>query len=330
MYYFFVNPLMRRCKRYFACAVVVFVSVVCAGQAINNNGIERDALGDRYFRVNYENDFFSATDLYYTQGFLIEMAHPAFSRFPLMKVLPRPANDHIRYSIALEDDGYTPTDYRPADILYGDRPYAGMFFLKTSVIADNSAKKRRLASSVSIGIIGPGAGGKEMQTGIHEVTGNGLPHGWHNQIKNDVILNYEVRYSRQLLQAANYLNVSATGMVRAGTLSDKASAGLLIMAGVFDLPYEVPADRKVQVYLYDHPEVSFVGYDATLQGGMINRNSPYVIASKDISRIVVRNNIGLIMRFGNLYLEYFQSMMTREFSTGRPHNNGGVQIGFAF
>jgi len=39
-----------------------------------------------------------------------------------------------------------------------------------------------------------------MQIGIHEATGNKTPRGWGNQIKNDLVMNYEVGYEKQLLQ----------------------------------------------------------------------------------------------------------------------------------
>ena len=39
--------------------------------------------------------------------------------------------------------------------------------------------------------------GKEMQVGIHEATGNVIPQGWRNQIKNDADVNYEIAYDKR-------------------------------------------------------------------------------------------------------------------------------------
>jgi hypothetical protein len=62
---------------------------------------------------------------------------------------------------------------------------------------------------LSVGVIGPAAGGEEIQTAIHRNTKNDLPHGWRYQIQNDFILNYTLTYEHCLLQLGQVLDITA-------------------------------------------------------------------------------------------------------------------------
>ena len=184
---------------------------------------------------------------------------------------------------------------------------------------------RRLSVSLSLGLMGQGAGGKEMQETIHL-----QPLGWQYQVRNDLILNYQLSLE-QCLFNRRYLLISSFLSGRLGTLSNKVSGGFTLMTGLFSDPYtgKTP-DRKFQIYLYTNSLLSLVGYDATLQGGLFNRNSPYVIPSGVLERIVFQNNAGIVLRCGTVYLEYFQSMLTKEFCGGEPHRWGRNSAGRIF
>jgi hypothetical protein len=86
--------------------------------------------------------------------------------------------------------------------------------------------------------------------------------------------------------------------------------------------------RKFQLYVYAQPLASVVGYDATLQGGVFNKSSPYVILDTNVERFTKQFNYGLVIRINKLYLEYAQNKISREFTTGEAANWGGVKIGF--
>src|SRR5664279_4978712 len=132
--------------------------VLLTAQAMDNTVSYRDIPGSKYFRINYENDFFTASDRDYTQGILIEKVHPAFSRFPFMRVLLHPANSDLKYGLAIEHNAYTPNRIDKYAIQYGDRPYAGVLLFKTFLIASNFDRGRRISVSFNAGLIGPVAG----------------------------------------------------------------------------------------------------------------------------------------------------------------------------
>lgn len=318
--------------RLYSFVAIMLLASAANGQAINNTLSYKNTNSNKYFRLNYENDFFSGTDLYYTQGIHLEVVSPGVKQFPITRSLPHPKYHYSRYGIALEHNGYTPSSISSDAILYGDRPFVACLFLKTFRISVDTIRRQRFSSSVSTGLMGQGAGGKEMQEGIHKWTHSITPHGWSNQVCNDVILNYQVDYEKQLLYRNKTFSMDIHGMARAGTLSTKASLGTTIMFGYFDNPFgsHIAKATNFRIYAYEHPEISAIGYDATLQGGLLNNTSPYTISADNISRAVFQNRFGFVVIYRKLYLEYFQAMHSADFKTGNYHVWGGIQFAAAF
>jgi lipid A 3-O-deacylase len=301
-------------------------------QMIDNAASYRNIGSNRYFRLHYENDYFSETDLYYTQGINLEFVHPVLAKSPLAYLLVRSSTKEMKYGMSVEHLGYTPTSIYHDEILTNDRPFAAVLFLKTFAIVNDSIHLQRVVSAISTGIIGPGACGYEMQTSIHQAIGGVLPHGWNNQIQNDFVFNYQLDYEKGILSVPNFLLVSCKVGAKLGTLNDKLYGGAVLMLGLFENPFQHFATQKraFQVYLYAEPLCNLVGYDASLQGGLLNRNSVYTISGNDINRIVLQGNAGIVFKIKRLNLEYFQSYLAKEFETGTSHHWGGVRIGWMF
>ncbi len=309
-----------------------FYWIYVSGQAMDNTLAYRNIPTNKYFRINYENDFFAAFDRDYTQGILIEKVHPGLSHFVLMNLLWHPSYSSIKYGVAIEHNAYTPNDIGAYDIQYGDRPYAGVLLLKSFLIADNFDRKRKISVSFSAGVIGPAAGGEQMQRTIHHWINYTQPEGWHNQIQNDLALNYQLNIEKQVYQSDNHFLVSLYGAARVGTLSDKASAGFTTNLGNFKSPFlrSDNSKRAFQWYVYFNLTGNAVAYDATLQGGLFNHSSVYTIPNAEISRLTLQNKFGLVLLFRSLYLEYYRTGLTEEFYTSIYHRTGGLQIGFGF
>jgi lipid A 3-O-deacylase len=311
---------------------LLFLVIICMAfrafpQAIDNTSSFRDINSNKYFRIHYENDFFTATDYYYTQGINVEYIHPSIGHFFLEKILLRFRGDSPKYGISIEQDAYTPTSIQHNNILFGDRPFAATLFVKTFVISVDSVNNQRLATSLSTGVIGPAAGGEQMQSSIHHIFPHNIrPLGWQNQIHNDLVLNYEVDHEKEILYAGHFFSLNTSASIRAGTLSDKTNAGIVIEAGndIHNIR------RKIGFHIYEQPLVNLVGYDATMQGGLFDHSSPYTISARQISRTTFQNNAGIVVIMGKLYLEYFQTYLTPEFVDSRFHRWGGIRIGVAY
>ena len=321
---------MKLLLKYIVIIILLPLPSIVSAQAINDNLSYRNLNSDHYFRINYENDFFTATDKYYTQGIYIELVNPALRKFPFSKTLVHPHANNTIYGLAIEHNAYTPSDLGSDKPLYGDRPFAASLFLKTFLVAMDTNRKDRFSTSLSTGVIGPSAFGHEMQAGIHKALGDVTPHGWQNQIKNDAVINYQVDYEKSLLSYKNYFNVNGYGTVRAGTLNDKAGIGFTIMAGKFNSPFLItPVGKKLKIYIYDHPEIDIVGYDATMEGGIFTQNeNVYIIEPSNVSRITFQNRYGAVLTYKRLYVEYYYTFITKEFNAGKSHRTGGITIGF--
>lgn len=310
---------------------LLFFPEINYAQKIDNLASFRNIESQNYFRFNYDNDYFAATDKNYTQGYSLEFVAPGINKNPVNHLFFRTENNNNRYGLALEHIGFTPKNIESPEIQVGDRPFASAIMLKSFVISTNSEKRYRYTSSFSFGIIGPGAFGKEMQVGIHKATGNVIPEGWRNQIRNDVVLNYEVGYEKQLFRYRNFFSVQSNSNLQIGTLFSNASVGFNLVAGLINTPFSSEEEqKKFQLYLYAQPLGKIVGYDATLQGGLISEESPYTIPSEEIERFTGQFNYGIVLQAKRFYLEYTRTSITREFETGNSAKWGGIKLGFTF
>jgi len=306
---------------------------VSSGQRIDNTVSFRNMTGEKYVRLHYDNDFWGKSDYYYTQGYNLELVRPSLKKNPLTYTLLKPKNSRVKYGIALEHYGFTPTIIASSSILYNDRPYAGVIILKTFSIAVDTIRRFRISTVLSTGVIGPAAFAGPMQKKIHTWTGDAEPMGWQFQIKNDAVINYEVNFEKQLFNVPNLISLNTNTQVRLGTLSDKLQAGATLTLGRFNSPFAAQEQRSAnnyQLYLYAQPLISLVGYDATMQGGVFNRRSPYTIKADQMNRLVSQNSFGAVLSIKQFYVEYNHVFLSREFKTGKAHQWGGIRIGVAF
>jgi hypothetical protein len=300
-------------------------------QLIDNSSTFRHINRSSYFRFHYDNDYFTKSDEYYTQGIAFEFVYPAIKKFPLSKLLWKPFKAEPQYGISFNLFGYTPTSILSDSILYADRPFNANISLKTFLIQEDEIKHQQIASALNVGIMGPLALGYEIQYNIHHWLKNPLPHGWEYQTKNDIIINYQLNYEKQIVAAGNNFLLNAAAEARLGTLNTKLSGGFNFIAGRFNKRFMAVTDkkRKAEYYFYTQGRINIIGYDASMQGGLFNRKSPYVISAGNVNRTTYQAGAGIIVNFRKLYFSYTQSYLTKEFRTGKYHRWGGVSVGFA-
>ena len=291
----------------------------------------RNIQSERYFRFNYDNDFFAAADKNYTQGYALEFMLPVLQKNPINFLFLKSKNSISRYGMALEHIGYTPSDYVSAAIQFGDRPFASAIMLKSFVITDNAVRRERLSQSFSLGGIGPLAFGEEMQVGIHRAIGDKIPGGWRNQIGNDIVLNYRIAFEKRLFRIHNIVALHGEAAGQLGTLFTNATIGMNAIIGLLDDAFLGQANKTAfSIYLYARPLINVVGYDATLQGGLFNRKSVYKIDNDAIERLTASLEYGVVLKTKSLYFEYSRASITREFATGDSAKWGGIKIGVTF
>lgn len=290
----------------------------------------------RSFGVAFENDFmavpvFGGSDYYYTGGHFLALNLPVLQKNPVSKILLKlPHGRNESFGITLSQLGYTPTSIQSDYILLGDRPFCGTLYVGLNRVSCNRAKQLRLTAGTNLGVIGPYAGVHETQKFIHAHTNNQEPHGWQFQIANDVYANYALKLEKGFV-SAKFVELIGYGVANAGTIYTNAGAGLKLRTGKMQ-PYFTPpvyADR-LQLWGQASAEGKVIARDATLQGGLFNRSSPYVVSAENIRRTLFLVSFGIVMAYHRMRIEYYTTYITPEFNGGKHHEWGHVGIQYIF
>lgn len=317
---------------------ICLLSSNALSQVIDNTASFRITPAKAYIRLHYENDYFSGSDEYYTQGINLEFVSPVLEKNPLSRLLLTPKENANQFGMAVEHNAYTPTSIRSNAILYNDRPFAAALMIKSFGLSNNEAKRYRITSSLSLGMIGPVAGAHEIQRMIHRWINDTNPQGWQYQIKNDLIINYEASLEKNLVHS-RYFILNGFSAARVGTLNTRFSLGSVLMLGklnssitsLFTRNTNSEQKQKFSFQFYAQPLMNLVLYDATLEGGMIfNRDSPYTLSNSELNHFTFQGNTGIIFTTKTFSLEYFQSILSKEFNSGHSHRWGGIRIGVLF
>ncbi|GAB3853715.1 lipid A deacylase LpxR family protein [Hymenobacter terrigena] len=293
----------------------------------------------RMLRYTYANDLFFRTDYYFTQGMTLTLVHPLLARLPVRHLLVAGTRNSTQYhGLTLRYDGFTPLRIQDAFIRVGDRPYAAYLYGSFFRISNQPTRHQRLTTALEIGFIGPAAGGKELQTAIHRVTGNAEPRGWDYQIRNAPIIGYRVAFEKQLA-ASQHLDLRGNAEASLGTLYTYGGTGLLLRAGRLS-PYFANLNvtgpghsaetKSWQFYGEATLEGRLIGYDATLQGSPFTNHDPYTLAVGDVRRAVLRSSGGVVLAHGGLGFAATATWVSPEFVGGRTHRWGQLGVTAAF
>ena len=287
---------------------------------------------ENYIRFNYENDFFTATDRYYTQGIQLTVVHPFIKYSPLSKTLIRLKNATSNYyGATLEQNCFTPVSIRHEEIFYNERPFTGTFSLAHQLTSLNYNKQIALKTQLEIGGIGKCARCEDEQKAIHRALVNIQPQGWEYQLSNDIILNYKIGVEKGIINT-NYFQTIAQTSVRLGSLYSDVSAGLNVRVGLFTNYFKnlglqknyINASKlsKYKIYVVVKSNAKAVAYNATLQGGAFNNNNVYTLNANQITRVVYDASAYIVLAYKHFSVEYGYAYTTKEFENGVDHGWG--------
>lgn len=303
-----------------------------SGQVDNPEYTSMVTLSDEtLLELSFDNDILDYTDRFYTNGIRVELIHPGLRSNPLaVTMIPYWGSAINYYGIALVQNMYTPSTTKTGGIKIGDRPYAAYLYFSTKKITNDPIHRFRQTTGLDIGIIGPNSYGEWVQRAFHtSVPTNNEPLGWEYQIQNDLVLNYTLAYEKGIVSANHFeMNFQAIGQM--GTLYTNTSGGIGLRAGCIN-PYFANLGveksrilrgkglKKNQFFVFLRGSGKLVGYDATLQGGLFNKNSAYVISPDEINRFVFQTSAGLSLTLGGFRLDVEQFLLSPEFSGGLWH-----------
>jgi len=150
------------------------------------------------FQFYLENDILSGTDQNYTNGIkfgggvnadrMIDRLLQSPARSTLRTITNRLGEVHV--GLFLGQNIYTPrviTESRPQPF---DRPWAAWLYV--GGVAQSVLDNRLQTVELDIGMVGPAALGKLVQTELHSLFNADEPRGWGNQLRNEpgVLLAY--------------------------------------------------------------------------------------------------------------------------------------------
>lgn len=282
------------------------------------------------FHYMYENDLFTGTDRYYTQGSVVELCHPLFAKSPLSKVLINlQRRKRAQNYISFRQDVFTPKSILNKVLDSTDRPYAGTFFFSQKLVSKRWGSN--LTTSIDLGCLGPAALSEQMQKFIHAHTRNAAPIGWENQVANSFIANYNLLYEHGFL-LNKWFNIFGELGAKAGMLYTNASTGILLRFGKMNSyvwMHKPRAFSKWELYGTLNGIATYVQYNAVLQG-LPWVKSVHVLSANKIERLLYKLEATVSVSYEQWSLIYSTSFITPEFKGGLPHGWGGCNIIYRF
>ncbi|MCC6474911.1 MAG: lipid A deacylase LpxR family protein [Burkholderiales bacterium] len=295
------------------------------------------------FQLYIENDSFGrGTDRYYTNGlklgggFNADQLVETLLQGPARSVLER-VSEHlceVHLGLFLGQNMYTPRRIAISQPQPNDRPWAGWLYL--GGVAQGVSGNRLHTVELDLGMIGPAALGRQVQTRWHGLVGADRPQGWDQQLRNEpgLLLAY--------LQKRRYGPVTGVQVVphfgvTAGNVMTLVRAGGLVrfghnMAGFGPDTIEPGGSMLQRTRLSDlqamgggHEWSVFAGYDARLVGhnifldGNSLRDGPSVTRRTFVSDFTA----GLSVRVAPLRISVTRVRRSEEFAT--PAGGGGKQ-----
>ncbi len=309
------------------------MAIIPAFGQVMNSPFSRYEGRDKSVSIKFDNDTYYLTDYYYTQGLEIELILPVFSRSFLSPIFPNvPKNPVLVAGISAAQRLYTPKNIRDTLVQFNDRPFAATLELGYFLVSLDAFSGLEMSGRLRIGIIGPAAGGEQLQRKIHDWIESPDPKGWNYQIANDIILNYDFIVNYPLAYKTSY-KFGFTGGIRGGTLFDDLGLGLnfTFKKNQFKLQDAENAksgktNKRPKFFFNTDAFLKLVLYNATLQGGIFSANDPYVLSFGEISHLVFSANATVGLLWQGIALSYGHNFLTREFKTGSVHNYGSVVL----
>jgi lipid A 3-O-deacylase len=301
-------------------------------------------------RLLIDNDFINyrgrGSDRYYTSGLQLEYLYPQKRKdFITTHLLINAGPDATNVTAwGFTHLMFTPSDIRDSAVIRNDRPYAGALYLTRRLKSFSNSTGISVQSDISIGVIGPFSFASDIQTWVHKAISYYEPEGWRNQIKTDIILNYNIEVAKQLLNM-DKLQGNLLFTSRIGTLFDDLGTGFAIRAGKFNPSLFCYASdgtwsghnkaNKTEVYFFSSGQLKLVLGNALLQGGIVQSFKDdcedfYHITEENLTRLVALYEAGIAVNSYRWGFTFSQHFISAEFKGADPQLFGRITIEYKF
>jgi len=319
--------------------ILTILLVACLGSL--NAQPERES---RSMRVLMDNDFLNfrgaGTDRYYTNGIRIDyfFKKKRKAKFPSSILLNISKDNNNVYGWGLAQFMFTPQDITLPDIHYNDRPYGGALYAIHSLQSIDTAKKIKVTTELFLGVIGPISFAEESQTWVHGMINSPKPEGWHNQVSNDIILNYNITIEKQILYPSKSILLLGFVETYSGTLYNAAGMGFMLRIGKFNNYFngapkiDVGVKNKYQLYVFMRPTARVVIGNALMEGGLISQltqsQQGYTLDKDLVERLCVLYDVGLTFEMPGFSISLIQKLRTPEFKGSHSQEVGNITMQF--
>ncbi len=284
-------------------------------------------------QIFIENDFLAGTDRYYSNGLKVGFGAQK-------EAWPKPVQHWLEsvYRYLGQDKGYeqgfflghniyTPRDIKIVEAQPNDRPWAGWLYAGWALQRlDTTTPVHKLDTlELNVGVIGPPALAKEVQTEWHKLIGAPEPRGWAHQLPTEpgFMLGYlkKWKFGGDRLDIIPHAGATvgtvltfarAGGIVRLGkNLSgfgpDSVEAGGAMLQGTHK---KNPGRPRCEYYLFAGFDVRAVAYNVFLDGNFF-RSSPSVDRKDGVYDVLA----GLSLRYETVRVSFTQIRRSEEFSS---------------
>jgi len=310
-----------------------------------------------------ENDIFYNTDEYYTNAVKLRFISPSLRSLAdngishdffdgLMDRIQRiRQSEAMQYnvSIGFGQSLYTPHDTQATALQKDDRPYAahlyGFFGLHV--------KEPQLMDTyeLSLGIVGPGALGRQTQNTVHRIKGADTAKGWANQLRNEPALGLSWTRNYRILPNGDKpgwnWNILPYHSITLGNVLTQAAVGTELRFGYnlprsfgtsqikpgssvnapSDSPYEFCSEPDWNIYFFVGAEGRAVARNIFLDG-----NSWKSSHSVKKEPWVGELNAGLAVTFNGITVSYNHVYLTKEFKKqpSKKQEYGSINVTIPF
>ena len=329
------------------CAILVLAMLAHPVHAGNAPAEPPLDLRGSEIQIFIENDSFSSTDQYYTNGIKIGGGIPAdkvsdlFTRPPnaLLDAITDGASNH--FGLFIGQNLYTPRDITIAAPQPNDRPWAAWAYI--GAVAQSVKEDRLHTVEFDLGFVGPPALGRQVQTFWHDIIDAPEPKGWDNQIRGEPGFMLTYMHKRRYGDSNGVQFVPHAGLT-IGTIMTLARAGGIVRFGQnmtgFGPDSIEPggamlknARRQQDEGRYQSWEwFAFAGVDGRLVAhnifldGSLFRDGPSIASNSKVYDITA----GLSARIDKVRLSVTRIKRSEEFDGGGKQRFYSINLGIEF
>lgn len=310
--------------KYFCFLFFLFISIISYSQSSFS----------KEFSLLSDNDLYTSTyrDRYYTNGLFLN--YRVLAKKTTKKVIKKINSYQIGHMM------YTPTKATLPFASTHDRPFAGFFYFQYGQ-SRFFKNEDFLITDIQLGVIGSKAKGEDLQNFIHGIYNYPEASGWTHQIKNAIAINLNGTYIKRLSKlSTSFFDLNSQNQLKIGTIFTDISSGIYSRIGLKKLqPLNNSAafnsnlnngtnSNQSESFFFINPKLSYVFYDATIQGSFLNKNSPVTF---EVKPIVFSFELGYKYYYNRFLYGYTFHFHTKKLKSSRASNSnsyGGIYIGY--